>query len=257
MFRKKLFLVLLLTALLGTLFVGGSAVYAEAPRCFGSDGKTAAACDAKVQSDNGKLADNRCYKERRGGPNGVLQNYTEITCSDAKPTCYVADRSATNGCDLTKGSDTGYMRSGLCYLEVRDNSNRLQSYKNTPCFVTGDTKGGSQCGTGDGAEKISIDIGCRGNVCAKPTTASATICSTNVNAIVDAFFAIIRFLSFGVGIVIVASIVLAGIQYSSSRGDPAAVAKAIERVRNTVIGFVIYLLIYAILNWIVPAGVFS
>jgi hypothetical protein len=126
-----------------------------------------------------------------------------------------------------------------------------------PTFCTGDNKGEHQCGTGNGAESVSINLGCVGEKCVHSATANDPVCNTDINAVVDGAFAIIRFLSIGVGIVVVASVVLAGIQYTSSQGDPAAVAKAMERVRNTVIGLGIYIFIYAILNWLVPAGIFN
>lgn len=85
---------------------------------------------------------------------------------------------------------------------------------------------------------LSIDIGCEGKG----------------NPILDALFAIIRFLSMGVGIVVVGSIVLAGIQYTTSRGDPQATAKAIERITNSLIALTLFIFSYALLNWLIPAG---
>lgn len=96
------------------------------------------------------------------------------------------------------------------------------------------------CGDSESAVKISIDVGCTGEG----------------NGIVDLTFAIIRFLSIGVGILAVGSIILGAIQYSASGGSPETAAKAIERISNTAIALLIYFLIFAILNWIVPGGVF-
>ena len=96
------------------------------------------------------------------------------------------------------------------------------------------------CGSDQGKEvHLSIDLGC---VHKDP-------------AILDLMFAIIRLLSIGVGIVVIGSIVFAGIQYIWSRGNPQEVAKAQERIRSAVIALVIFIFIYAILNWLVPAGV--
>ena len=68
----------------------------------------------------------------------------------------------------------------------------------------------------------------------------------------DATFGIIRFLSDGVGIVVVASTVYAGIQYSSSRGDPNASAQAIKRIQSNVIALLIFIFGYALLNYVIP-----
>lgn len=70
-------------------------------------------------------------------------------------------------------------------------------------------------------------------------------------------FAIIRALSVGVGLVIVASMIFAGIQYTASRDDPSAVGKAKERVLNNVIALLVYIFAYAILNYVIPRGFFQ
>lgn len=97
------------------------------------------------------------------------------------------------------------------------------------------------CGGGDDEVDTSIDFGCTG----KGT------------ALTDALFAIIRFLSIGVGLVIVASMIWAGIQYTTSHDDPAAVGKAKERVMNNIIALLVYIFAYAILNYLIPKGFFG
>ena len=100
---------------------------------------------------------------------------------------------------------------------------------------------GKTCGEGASAVNLSINVGCRGKG----------------NSIIDLAFALIRFLSIGVGIVMVASLVFAGVQYTASAGNPQATAKALGRISSTAMAFVIYLLIFAILNWLIPAGIFQ
>lgn len=95
---------------------------------------------------------------------------------------------------------------------------------------------GYTCGGGSDSVTVSIDIGCKGEG----------------NPIADMAFAIIRFLSDGVGLVIIVSIIIAGIQYSSSRGDPQSVAKAVKRIQSALMALLIYIFGYAILNYIIP-----
>jgi hypothetical protein len=110
----------------------------------------------------------------------------------------------------------------------------------TPLPADGNCYTGSpHCGGGSQAVKTSISIGCSGKG----------------NPILDAVFAIIRFLSDGVGLVIVASTIYAGIQYSSSRGDPNASAQAMKRIQSNVVALLIFIFAYAILNYILPANV--
>ena len=103
---------------------------------------------------------------------------------------------------------------------------------------TGDAVGGYTCGSPSNEVHIAIDLGCK----------------HQGNPILDALFAIIRFLSIGVGLVIIASIIVAGIQYTVSRGDPQATASALNRIRETGIALAIFIFAYAIINWLVPAG---
>ncbi len=86
--------------------------------------------------------------------------------------------------------------------------------------------------------RTAIDIGCQGKG----------------NPIEDASFAIIKILSDGVGLVIIASFILAGIQYTSSRGEPQATAQAEKRIRSNVIALFVFIFGYALLNYIVPGA---
>ena len=95
------------------------------------------------------------------------------------------------------------------------------------------------CGAPDQEVHISLDIGCK----------------HKGNPILDALFAIIRFLSIGVGLVIVGSMVVAGIQFTSSRGDPQATAKAVGRIQSTLVALLIFIFAYAILNYLVPGAI--
>lgn len=114
----------------------------------------------------------------------------------------------------------------------------------------GNSKTKFQCGSGANTVYTSIDIGCKGSNCKsnKPGGCSA---------LTDAVFAIIRAISVGVGLVIVASMVWAGIQYTASRDDPSAVGKAKERIRSNVIALLVYIFAYAILNYVIPNGFFG
>lgn len=92
------------------------------------------------------------------------------------------------------------------------------------------------CGSGSDKYVPSIELGCRGKG----------------NPIMDLMFAMIRFLSYGVGLVIVGSLTYAGIQYTGSRGDPNANALAIKRLQANVVALLLFVFAYAIINYIVP-----
>jgi hypothetical protein len=57
-----------------------------------------------------------------------------------------------------------------------------------------------------------------------------------------------------VGIFAVISLIIAGIQYSSSADDPAAVTKAKQRIFSTIIGLLAYLFLFAFMSYLLPGG---
>jgi hypothetical protein len=95
-----------------------------------------------------------------------------------------------------------------------------------------------ECGSGDTKYTPSIELGCTGKG----------------NAIMDLMFAAIRFLSMGVGLVIVGSMIYAGIQYIGSRGDPNALGQAVKRIQANVFALLLFIFAYAILNYLVPGA---
>jgi len=111
-------------------------------------------------------------------------------------------------------------------------------------------KAAYQCGSGKNTVKTSIDIGCQGASC---KSSNVDGCS----ALIDMVFAIIRFLSAGVGVVVIGSVIYAGIQYASARDDPGAVGKAKERIGHSLTALLIFIFAYAILNYVLPAGFFK
>jgi hypothetical protein len=125
---------------------------------------------------------------------------------------------------------------------VNCKENAIKKYQNIGPAGGGAKKtvrNGKTCGGPDyNFYTPSIDIGCRGQG----------------NPIADALFGFIRFLSAGVGLVIVGSIIVGGIQYTGSRGDPQSTAMAINRIRSSLYALLIFIFAYAILNYIIPAG---
>ncbi|TAH36618.1 hypothetical protein EYC59_00375 [Candidatus Saccharibacteria bacterium] len=66
----------------------------------------------------------------------------------------------------------------------------------------------------------------------------------------------IQFMSALVGIAVTISIVIGGVQYASSAGDPQAAAAAKARIRNSIIALLTFLFLYALLNFLIPGGLF-
>ncbi len=79
---------------------------------------------------------------------------------------------------------------------------------------------------------------------------------TNCDLVKNYLNPAIQLVSAMVGIAITISIVIGGIQYGSSAGDPQAVAAAKARIRNAIIALLSFLFLYALLNFLIPGGLF-
>lgn len=66
----------------------------------------------------------------------------------------------------------------------------------------------------------------------------------------------INLLSAAAGMAIVIMIIVGGIQYASAGGDPGKVAAAKGRIINALVAIVAFFFLYAVLQWLVPGGLF-
>lgn len=88
------------------------------------------------------------------------------------------------------------------------------------------------------------------------TNPDSTICeaATTDNAS-DFIGIIINTLLFIIGALAVIMIIVGGISYATSNGDPAKVTKAKNTITYAVVGLIVAFLAYAIINWVV--GLFT
>jgi uncharacterized membrane protein YraQ (UPF0718 family) len=81
--------------------------------------------------------------------------------------------------------------------------------------------------------------------------------SLKKNPVVRDLNDIVSFLGAGVGVIVVGTLILGGIQYSLAGDSADAVSKAKQRITNGLIALVAYLLIFGFLQWIIPGGLFN
>ena len=67
----------------------------------------------------------------------------------------------------------------------------------------------------------------------------------------------INLLSVIFGLVAAGSIILGGIQFSTSEGDPQKAARAKDRIAGTILAIFAYAFIYAFLQFLIPGGLFN
>jgi hypothetical protein len=69
--------------------------------------------------------------------------------------------------------------------------------------------------------------------------------------------AIFNLLAAGVGIAVIAGIIYGSIVYGSSGGAPQRSQQGITIITNALIGLLAYFLMWSLINWLVPGGLFN
>jgi len=70
-------------------------------------------------------------------------------------------------------------------------------------------------------------------------------------------FNILNWMAVGVTVVVVGGVIFGAIMYTSSGGNPEQAKKALGTIRNAVIALFMYFAMWALLNWLIPGGVFN
>ena len=121
----------------------------------------------------------------------------------------------------------------------------------TPLSVSADctngTTGTTPCNNGCGVDTAIIS--CK-NV-------DVTKGGTTNNGVWSLLLTGLNILTGGVGIAAVGGIVYGSILYTSAGGNADQTKKAIEFIRNVIIGLIAYGLMFAFLNFIIPGGLFG
>jgi len=89
------------------------------------------------------------------------------------------------------------------------------------------------------------------------SAASCTENGSNCNVFTSYINPIINVLSGVIVLVAIASIIVAGIMYSSSGGDAQKAAKAKSRIINTLLALLAYIFLYSFLQFLIPGGLLN
>ena len=80
-------------------------------------------------------------------------------------------------------------------------------------------------------------------------------CGDTENGIGAILAVILNVMTIGVGALGIVGIVISGIQYMTSSGDPVLMTKAKKRLIEIVIGLLAYGLRWVFLEWLIPGGI--
>lgn len=83
----------------------------------------------------------------------------------------------------------------------------------------------------------------------------ATSILKDVNGIGDLLGLVVRILSYGLGAAAIIGVVVAGILYLTARDNESQVVAAKQRLLNTVIGLIAWVVMFSVVSWLIPGGV--
>lgn len=110
---------------------------------------------------------------------------------------------------------------------------------------------------GTDAKKVTAYVTEYGHTYGLCKDGSKPVSDTTQNGVWGLLLVVINILTAGVGIAAVGGIVYGAVLYTSAGGNADQTKKAIEFIRNVIIGVVAYALMFAFLNFIVPGGLFG
>lgn len=105
------------------------------------------------------------------------------------------------------------------------------------CVVCGTGNNSVQCDAFNNAKDCNASNGC--------------------NLVAKYIQPLINTLAVVVGLLSVVSIMIGGVQFASSDGDPQKAAAAKGRIAKTIIALVSFMFLYALLQFLVPGGIFN
>jgi hypothetical protein len=96
--------------------------------------------------------------------------------------------------------------------------------------------------------------------CSTPVSDPAAVPSctkASCNLILTYLDPFIDMLSALVGVACVISLIMAGIMYTTSEGDPGKASAAKGRIMMTLVAFIAFIFLYSFLQFIIPGGIFN
>lgn len=118
--------------------------------------------------------------------------------------------------------------------------------------ITGETATAPRGNCEEGYVETSFAFG--GKKCLPENEDSASV---NQNPIFILFTEFLKFFSALVGVAVAGGVIWGGILYSTAQGSPGQIQKAITVITNSILGLIMYILMFAIINFLVPGGLFA
>lgn len=108
----------------------------------------------------------------------------------------------------------------------------------------------ASCTAPGGVEGVEVSIPINGETC-------VAVGDENLqnNALFRYLVVFIQFLSIGVGFAVVGGIITGAYMYITARANASQVEKGKNWIINSIVGLLMYIFMYAILNFVIPGGI--
>ena len=103
--------------------------------------------------------------------------------------------------------------------------------------------------------EIELSIAVNGTTCIPKKQSNKEDITTN--PIFIFLLGILKFLLAGAGVAAVGGVAYGGIYYATARGNSAQILKAVKIITNSVVAIVLFFLLFAIFNYLIPGGIFK
>ena len=105
---------------------------------------------------------------------------------------------------------------------------------------------------------VSFAASCGNDKDGKPITTSIDYgCKGPGDGITQIALVAVNFLAIGVGIAVVGGIVWGAIRYITANGNAAQAQQGVSIIINAIIGLVLFIFMFAIINFLVPGGLLN
>lgn len=135
-----------------------------------------------------------------------------------------------------------------------------QLFLSAPVFA-GPTACGDNCSTNGGPSGNTTPTST--SVCQNTLGSNGQVSQSKVDSclnqspVVHDIQNIVNFLSAGVGIIVIAVIILGGVQYSMAGDNANATGAAKTRITNGLMALFAFIFSWAFLQWLIPGGIFG
>ncbi|HZL07945.1 MAG TPA: pilin [Candidatus Dormibacteraeota bacterium] len=252
--RISRFLFCFLTAafvLAPSVALAASQVYGIA--CATSDVKVSKhSADCSAAADTLRLYEIGNKSPRKPYPTGYGITVVTVDCGKSSPTTPLLNGPVKFACKKSSIKPTLKGATIIQHAAAVSGSGSLGGQ------VTCDPTTDATCPVCQSSNPPAGCVDCGSGTCSDPAANPNTPCDTNgcdlIGKYIDPF---INLFSVTFGFIAVASIIMGGIQYASSTGDPQKVTAAKQRITNTLIALVAYFFLYGFLQFLIPGGAFN